>query len=47
MPFKDQLCYQPASKRNAHTPLTPESIDGFDADELSDSSETSDYVEMN
>ena len=44
VPFKEQLYYQPASKRNAHTPLTPESIDGFD---LSDSSETSDYVEMN
>ena len=47
VPFKEQLYYQPASKRNAHTPLTPESIDGFDADELSDSSETTDYVEMN
>ena len=47
VPFKEQLYYQPASKRNAHTPLTPESSDGFDADELSDSSETSDYVEIN
>ena len=43
----EQSYYWPASKNNVHTPLTTEKIDGVDADKFSESSETSDYVEMN